>query len=370
MTWRRGRGLARGPLRVDFAAALLGRVERLGWSLAVVVLLASGAARADAEPILLEYRRGPGCPDRAEFIEQVRARTSKADFVEGTPGARLFIVSSSAEDGHAVGSVTIGEAGSAGAPRLVSGKTCSDVVSALALILALAIDPRASSAPSPAPAAPRQTPAPTNNAAPATAPAPPTESAPRSLPSSEPAPAGARWGIVGAHLDGSLGLDAQPIPLVGASAFFEAGTMLSGPWVFALRASGSYAASPTLHASQGSARFTAWTGGLDLCPLRLAPADRWFIEPCMGFEAGQLYAEGIGDSSIVHTTAANRPWLAVREVARAGLAIGDRWQLELDLALVQPLLSYAFRFETPSVEIARVSRVGAKASFGVGMHFW
>ena len=68
-----------------------------------------------------------------------------------TPGeaARAFVVTVTAETATIRGLLSITSLGGSVSRREVTGDTCSEVVSALALITALAIDPSATTAPDP-----------------------------------------------------------------------------------------------------------------------------------------------------------------------------------------------------------------------------
>src|SRR5262245_52640653 len=118
------------------------------------------------------------------------------------------------------------EVGSA-APREIDGATCSEVVSALALITALTIDPAASTAPLAKPMASPEPAAPPPPVAPAlsTLPQPPTQlphaepdRPKRERPAPPPVPRPPRWT---AGADFTVALEAAPRPLVGGAAFAE-----------------------------------------------------------------------------------------------------------------------------------------------------
>src|SRR4051812_48591922 len=90
-------------------------------------------ADTEEELIHLEYTATDACPDRSTFVDEVRARTSRARFVESSDGVRIFAVSVEAEGEGAKGRLTTRRGDAAGTPRQVTGKSCADVVSALAL---------------------------------------------------------------------------------------------------------------------------------------------------------------------------------------------------------------------------------------------
>jgi hypothetical protein len=97
-------------------------------------------AHADTESIALDYRASTGCPGRERFVEQVRALTTKAELVEADPALRQFRVEAERKGNSVTGRLSIIKDGES-SEREVKGKTCGEVVSALALATAIAVDP-------------------------------------------------------------------------------------------------------------------------------------------------------------------------------------------------------------------------------------
>jgi hypothetical protein len=110
---------------------------------AICSLTASSAqAQEDAANLGLSFSAPSGCQDRAAFITRVQSYTAKAHFSDDASG-RLFAVSiavASAE--QLIGNLEIVSANER-ATRTVAGKTCPELLDALALMTALAIDPDA-----------------------------------------------------------------------------------------------------------------------------------------------------------------------------------------------------------------------------------
>lgn len=127
-------------------------------SVAACVLWAVTRANADDAPgaIALTYYASSGCPSQSTFREAVSARTRQAVWAAPTdvPSQTLEIILVSSEgtfDGH----LRMGRVGEQQAVRRISGATCDEVMAALALVAALAIDPNALTQPLPvSPAAP------------------------------------------------------------------------------------------------------------------------------------------------------------------------------------------------------------------------
>jgi hypothetical protein len=113
-------------------------------SILAAVLLLGRSARADEESVTLDYQAPDACPARAAFETEVRARTSKLKF--SSEGRHFEIRLEKAEAGW-TGTLAIREQAGPASERSLNGTACDEVVSALALVVALAIDPEASTAP-------------------------------------------------------------------------------------------------------------------------------------------------------------------------------------------------------------------------------
>src|SRR5258706_16207750 len=83
-------------------------------------------------------------PSAETFEHDLRDRTKRAELIAGD-APRSFLVTLSNEPGRALGRIEIQGPAGALATRVVAGQTCRGVVSALALIGALAVDPFADS---------------------------------------------------------------------------------------------------------------------------------------------------------------------------------------------------------------------------------
>jgi hypothetical protein len=112
-------------------------------------------AQSDEGNLGLSFSAPEGCQDRDAFIARVQAYTSKARFTDDASG-RLFAVSIAAASAEQlIGNLEIVSVNER-ATRTVTGKTCPELLDALALMTALAIDPQALNAPQPTPP-PKQT---------------------------------------------------------------------------------------------------------------------------------------------------------------------------------------------------------------------
>ena len=130
----------------------------IGAAFSMVASRAVAQPNPPVAPVRLEYHAPDACPDERAFVARVRSRTTRfvlagADATGGDEVARSFSVDVSTTPHGVEGRLTSLEATRTPAPatRVVAGETCDEVVDALALITALAVDPNASTAFAPAP---------------------------------------------------------------------------------------------------------------------------------------------------------------------------------------------------------------------------
>lgn len=177
-------------------------------SLAAAASLASHAlvVAADvpgASAVRIAYRAYPGCPSEAEFLAQVGARIGKASTSSEMRDAQSVVVTLTAAPRGAIGKIETSTPDGSTGSRIVRGRTCAEVVSALALFTALAIDPRAAEKSDP-----------TGGAAANSVPtAPPTPSEPPGSAQANPSTLEANMTAPQAHVD-----DARPMAVDSGGA--------------------------------------------------------------------------------------------------------------------------------------------------------
>jgi hypothetical protein len=160
-------------------------------ALTLVTCAVASPAFADTEAIALDYKVAAGCPGRARFVEEVRTLTTKAELVEPNAAQREFRVEAQRRGGGVQGKLTIVKAGET-SEREVSGTSCAEVVSALALATAIAVDPSilggepTPEPPKPEPPAAKPEPPKPEAAPPRQPPSRPEEDRPRQPPRTEP----------------------------------------------------------------------------------------------------------------------------------------------------------------------------------------
>src|SRR5262249_31537182 len=101
----------------------------------LAALAFAGAARAEAGdvPVRVVYGAPTGCPSEDAFFAEVAARTPRARRAAEEAPARTFEVSLMKGSEASFGRVTIRDADGTASERDVTGDTCGEVVSALAL---------------------------------------------------------------------------------------------------------------------------------------------------------------------------------------------------------------------------------------------
>jgi hypothetical protein len=311
-----------------------------------------GASVADSEAVSLLYEDSPppDCPTEAEFEAEVSKLTSKARFTKQRRARRVRIeLAPSGRD--VVGRLISGD-GKNQSSREVRGKDCREVSSALAIAVALTIDPEAlglgdSETPKPTTTKPPQPPA-----KPATPPKPPKP--PEPPPPPAPAPLKLRWGIgaglelenawgphmgPGGHAFGLLGLGERVRFTLGVTRFItrEVDDVSFGAWL-----------------AEGSATLN----------IALLGALRPFAG--VGYEVGAVDAAGTGLPARVQ---AQRPWQA----ASAGLGLRvetEGFFFQLGGSLLAPLSRQRYLVSDPLGNVStlyEVPSLGLKQETSLGV---
>ena len=353
----------------------MGRGAWPGFAFAVFAL--AGAARAQEsqeapEPLSVAYEAPEGCPTAEAFFREVSARTTRARAPLPDERARVMHVVVTRRGERYGGRLWIDDASRVGTARAVEGTTCSEVVGALALIGALAVDPRASTAPV-APTSRAQTdagdalppaPAPSKTAV-SMAPPPTAQRAetPGPGPAPRPAPPPTRVGV-------AVGVQAEALFVagaVGSGRVFGDLSFRSADSIFApaIRLAVARSLDVDRAAAIGGASLRWTVGSLELCPLRLRLAPPLALRPCAGAAAGALDASGTG---IAASSSRTRPWGALAALGRLVWEPLAWLDLELEAGATAPLVRESFFF-TPSTAVYRAPPVAFLSRAGAGLRF-
>lgn len=341
-------------------------------SVLVAVGISSSAAAVGPIPVNIEYTAPAACSSLDSFYRGVRVRTDRVRLA--SPGelgvqirVRVFRV------GRIIrGELTIGEHQAEDETRRVDGVSCDEVVEALSLTAALAIDPnasllsRSSTADNDALSDVRQGSI-ANTGAPTIAPGPPglqgsAASTGPSNPSGSPLAQSNRFD-----------LSAQAV----ASSYVTHGLMLGPQGGLRLLVP----VRPTTRVSAGmqvfhvsndwfgtgdSSRFQITGVGLSLCPLQSAFSDRLEVGACASARGGLLKASGLGLS---HPQSVGRSWWTMGLDALGTLCLYGPWRLELSAGMAVPLIVREFTAGTPGQDVGKTPVMAVQAGLGVAYRF-
>jgi hypothetical protein len=299
---------------------------------AFTAVLASSTQALAARPLELKYAAPAPCPSRAAFEAGVlkragAARRNRSPLVAQVEVARAAF--------GLRGTVSI-QGDAAATVREVRAERCEDVTSALALILAILLNPEGANAPT----APRTRAPPARRAAP-------------------------RWlALGGLELAGQGAI--APRVMFGPRFFIGIAQRESGALLSSARLSGYMARSGTVDGpqAQSSAAFRLDSLRLDACAIEFSWSNLAF-EPCLFVESGVLAATGSanGQAQTKHLF-----WAAAGPLLRGSLAVWKPLVLEAELgaALSTPSSRYSFVNDPAFYQSARL---GITAGLGAGVHF-
>lgn len=304
--------------------------------LGVAAFGVAARARAESLPVEVDYSAPAGCGSRATFVSELTARTPRVRVVEASEAGPVLVVALADRAAGVVGELRLREPDGSETVRAVAGKTCEEVIPALALIAVVLVDPEATTPP---------------------APPPPTVPPPR-------APASAPGGL---RFRGALGsgvaLTNAVAPALSYGPFLELGLEMErarrrGP---ALTVAVERFTSPTAESPYGRADFSTLLGRITLCPWRWPQTGVAFLAPCGAFEAGSLHVEASD------TTDENSPtvlWAALDPVAHFELRPIRFLAITADALGIFPLVRDHFYFQ-PGDHVFSVPVFGWTGRFGV-----
>ena len=228
------------------------------------------------------------------------ARSNAAFRCRGGRFGRGYVVAITDKSDGFVGRLTLRGATGDDAAQSFVGDTCQEVVGALALVTALAVDPNALSTPPapPAPASSQEAPTPVIAAPP---------KGPVVL------PPWTRTLSVGGGA--SVTTAAAPAPLVGGSVFVEVGLERRSVWRPRCGSASSERWESRSVSPTALGRFDLTLATLYPCPLRVA-LDRVAFLACARLAVGALHGQGV---QVAHPQGITRPWVD------AGVTAGFRW---------------------------------------------
>jgi hypothetical protein len=305
-----------------------------------MLLFCAAVARAEtAGPYRVRYEPAPdlGCPDESAFTGQVEARTRRVAWARAREPATVLEVVISSVPGGAAGVLTVRTPDGSTSEREVTAASCEQVLSALALVTALALDPDASTAPI-APVVPPPASAPTAPAAPPAAPEVPWV-----------------WQIgVSAELFTAFAPD---------PAFWVRPHVELARGDVAARLSAGWARA-TARSAEGAAALTLVAGRVELCPVRLDLGPTVLLTPCGALDAGVLGARGVDVTPSADTT---RPWLTAGVSTRLSAMPFAPVVIEVGGELFATLVRDRFYVQEDTT-LHKTPAVGGALGIGLGVH--
>ncbi|AKU98228.1 Autotransporter [Labilithrix luteola] len=320
-----------------------------------------------------------GCPDRTAFIDAVHSRTPRSQLATEDETAVAFTVTIKTNDGPkgaTMGQLEVQEPDGTHQTRHVSSRTCAEVAKALALVVALIVDPESMTAPDvePAPApVPPVEPIPEAQPEPAPPPPPPP-------PPSPPPPKRRRTPVVAPPPPPPVilaaGLELGATSAIGPAMAPSAGLLLDAEWRSGATPLRSRLVTPALRASFdmattssdlpiGKQTYRWFAGTVRFCPIHLPFAGAFRVAPCGAFQVG--YHHG-------NTRGAPNPathgdlWLAPVAEANLDWKLSRAMTLELEGGALFPLRQTRF-FLAPNTTIFTVPNAGGLVRLSLRVRF-
>jgi hypothetical protein len=322
---------------------------------AAALLLLGPPARADDEnSYRIEYRAPPECPDAATFARQVALRTERGHAAYGPVLARLMSI----EIGSGyVGRLRFLDRNAHLVVRELTAPSCAELVEALVLVTALAIDAQTPEAAEPEPEV--RLPQPYLLPAAAMPNAPPASLSP------DPRPRRTTRSRVPGVLGVAAVVDDQSSPQLSWGVEASGGLLVLPPgigWRLRFRCTQSGWVSV-----QGErARFELFALGTDLCPLTgtLGPVRAGV---CGDLQIGVLQGAGEASARIQDAEVARRTWAAMGALGRLELRLGRNVAWELQVEALEALVRPHYRFENPDIDVYRPPVIGLSAGTGIAL---
>ena len=317
------------------------------FQLVALGLPAAGSVEAPI-PIRIVFDAPPDCSTIEAFYQGVRSRTDRVRRAEtGETGTELGVrVTKTAGKVHGELNLT-GEHGESDR-RVVNGETCDEVVEALSLTAALALDPTARVSRAAAPPVP---------APPASVPKPcPPPPLPPSFPNSFE---------LGLHARAAAAQVVTPDVSFGGSVAMSLAPVASAPTGPSFGIALGYLGND-LFAEPAEASTHLTLASVIVCPFSFETGNSFFVTPCAVVKGGFLEARGLGVSNPAWAV---RTYWSLGVEATLALRLGGGFFAELAPALDFPLVKRRFVAGRPPGPIGETPVVSPALGVGIGYHF-
>jgi hypothetical protein len=341
---------------------------------ALLVLLPAAAAHAQAPAARLDVDANPACSSRDELVARVAARSTRIRFVNdgaGVPSlaARIDV----GPRGGVIAELIVVEPDGRRFSRRLEAPSCAAATDALALVVAITLDPSVatgdgSKAPPPPDTATPAAGTPAGTPGPAPPPPPPPAAGPEAGTAQTAAPQAAATpgpasGYLTAGVSGGAIQGPAPTLMAGLGLEVQAGLERGSVLSPALMLSLTHAWSGDVIESDGTAAFSMDLVALDICPARVVLL-RLEARACAAGSFGRLAAHG---SNTFDPTSVVRPFATAGGAARLAVPFGARIQVGVRLGAGATLWRDAFEF-TPKV-FHRAASVTLVGDVGIGVRF-
>lgn len=325
------------------------------------------AESTELEPLRVELSAPATCPSTPSLFDRVHARTSRVRRAEPGEPARSLVVRVVPSATGFVAHLKLGGDGEDydELERRVPGKTCSEVLAAVALITALTIDPLAAGV-VPNDEGEKPPPAPVVDAA---ADVPDVALPPPPTLHVEPAGPPARGATFRVSVGTSLDAYGLGELVLGESLWVEGGIRSSLEPALRLRLarSQSFTADP----DGRPAFFRRNTGALEGCVTALGSHARaqggrvLALRPCLDVAVGAIDASSAAYGPALHE---RRAWASLGGLLEGRWLVVGPLSLEAAFGLTMPLIRDDFFFR-PQLPVYRVPAVMLVGNVGVGLTF-
>jgi hypothetical protein len=342
------------------------------WIASLSLSLATAGATSAAEPgpsaaARLAVNATAGCTSRAELIARVRARSPRVRFTDDSEAIKIRADFAATSAGLVAATVSLARADAKPSVRRVVGATCGDAADAVALIIAVTLDPTAAVREKGAPASEAPSVAAASGSTPAAASQTPAKSAATGQPDAAATahvPDARGRNTLAVRVAAQALLGPAPKVMPGVALYAIVGIERLALWSPAVLLGASHAWRNGIDAEGGTAAFTLDAASFDACPFRLrwGPVD---ARPCGSVLVGRLSARGSQTRN--EAPESGRPFWVVGGAAVATTGLSDLFELTARVAVGANLVRDSFVF-TPVV-FHEVSAITAAASVGVGMRF-
>ncbi|HTU63580.1 MAG TPA: hypothetical protein VMF89_34190, partial [Polyangiales bacterium] len=316
------------------------------------------AADASAQSVSVQVSEPTSCTSVEDLSARVSKRLPQVRFDDGAPSliAKARFV---ATDVGVTGELTLAKPGAVASLRRVLARSCEQAVEAVALIIAVTLDPSSGQASS-TPSATEQSGEPTPSERPKPPPPPSVldgkvaVNPPKNEPKDSP-----RWS---AQLAGQAVVGVAPQVMPGVGIFALVGLDREQLWSPALMFGVSRAGRTGFERQGGTAAFVLEAASLDLCPLRLH-ASAFETRACLSSLLARLSATGSDTNKPTGT--AHRPFVAVGAALLATARLHPLIELSTRLGLSANLIRDSFEFAPYAFH--EVAPLTFSASVGVGL---